>query len=132
MPINDLDRIQILAVSLPFFAMLLLAIAALFTRLRQLTQNPKRSRRRRRFALAVGSVAMGLTFLPFAAIYRPSLNEVARAQIRQQEDADEDDNGTPETPLKHLLKQLRRVRRGEKVETLFLRWIRMPDHGKDG
>ena len=121
MPINDLDRIQIFAVSLPFFAILLLAIAAFFTRLRQLTQKPKRSRRRRRFALAIGSVAMGLTFLPFAAIYRPSLNEVAKAQIRQQEDADEDDNGDPETPLKHLLNQLRRIRRGEKVETLFLR-----------
>jgi predicted PurR-regulated permease PerM len=122
MPLNDLDRIQIFAVALPFFAMLLLAIAAVFSRLKQLIRKPKRSRRRRRFALAVVNVAMGLTFLPFAAIYRPSLIEVAKAQIRQQEDADEDDNGDPETPLKHLLSQLRRIRRGEKVETLFLRW----------
>lgn len=131
MPINDLDRIQIFAVSLPFFAMLLLAIAVGFSRLKQLIQKPKRLRRRRRFSLAVGSIAMGLTFLPFAAIYRPNMSEVTKAQIRQQEDADEDDNGDPETPLKHLLNQLRRIRRGEKVETLFLRWIRTPDHGKD-
>jgi hypothetical protein len=46
---------------------------------------------------------------------------VAKAQIRQQENVDEDDNGDPETTLKHLLSQLRRIRRGEKVETLFLR-----------
>jgi hypothetical protein len=47
--------------------------------------------------------------------------EVVKSQIRQQEDIDEDYNGDPETPLKHLLSQLRRIRRGEKVETLFLR-----------
>jgi hypothetical protein len=121
MPLNDLDRIQIFAVSLPFFAMLFVAIAVVFSRLKQLLWKPKRSRRRRRFALAVANAAMGLTFLPFAAIYRPSQIEVAKAQIRQQEDADEDENGDPETLLKHLHSQLRRIRRGEKVEILFLR-----------
>jgi len=132
MPLNDLDRIQIFAVSVPSFAMLILAIAIFFLRLKQLKKEPKRLRRRRRIALTVGSFAIGLTFLPFAAIYRPSINEVTKAQIRQQEDADEDDNGDPETPLRHLLHQLRRIRRGEKVKILFLRWRRNPDLGNDG
>lgn len=121
MHLNALDLIQSFAVALPVLAMSLVAIVVVFARLKQLIWKPKRSRKRRRFAIAVASVAMGLTFLPFAAIYRPSLIEVAKAQIRQQEDVDEDDNGGPETPLKHLLSQLRRIRKGEKVETLFLR-----------
>lgn len=121
MRVNALDLIQSFAVALPVLVMSLVAIVAAFSRLKQLIRNPKRSRRRRRFGIAVASIAMGSTFLPFAAIYRPSLIEVAKAQIRQQEDVDEDDNGDPETPLKHLLSQLRRIRRGERVETLFLR-----------
>jgi hypothetical protein len=100
--------------------MSIVAIVVVFSRLKQLIRKPIRSRKRRRFAIAVVS-AMGLTFLPFAAIYRPSVIEVVKSQIRQQEDIDEDYNGDPETPLKHLLSQLRRIRRGEKVETLFLR-----------
>ncbi len=118
---NALDLIQTFAVALPVFAMSLVAIAAVFSRLKQLIWKPRRTRIRRRFTIAAAGVAMGLAFLPFAAIYRPSLIEVAKAQIRQQEDVDEDDNGDPETPLKHLLSQLRRIRKGEKVETLFLR-----------
>lgn len=120
MRVNALDLIQSFAVALPVLAMSLVAIAVVISRLKQLIWKPKRSRHRR-FAAALVSVAMGLSFLPFAAIYRPSLIEVAKAQIRQQEDVDEDDNGDPETPLKHLLRQLRQIRRGEKVETLFLR-----------
>ena len=121
MRFNALDLIQSFAVALPVVAMSLVAIAAVFFRLMQLIRKPNRSRKPRRFAIAAVGVAMGLAFLPFAAIYRPSLIEVAKAQIRQQEDVDEDDNGDPETPLKHLLSQLRRIRRGEKVETIFLR-----------
>jgi hypothetical protein len=44
-----------------------------------------------------------------------------KAQIRQVEDVDEDDQGGPETPLKHLHRQLRRIRRGEPVEQLVWR-----------
>ncbi len=34
------------------------------------------------------------------------------------DEADDDDKGEPETPEKHLERQLRRIRRGEKVEGL--------------
>jgi hypothetical protein len=64
---------------------------------------------------------IGFAFLPLSILYRPSLAEVAKAQIRQQEDVDEDENGDPESPLKHLLRQLRRIRRGEPLETISLR-----------
>ena len=121
MPANPLDTIDALAISLPVAAMTLVGIVVMYSRLRQLIAKPKHTRRRRRFRVSAANAALGLAFLPFAAIYRPSLIEVAKAQIRQQEDANEDDNGGPEAPLKHLLRQLRRIRRGEKVETLSLR-----------
>ena len=85
------------------------------------TETPTETSAFRRFAISAANAALGLAFLPFASIYHPSQIEVAKAQIRQQEDVDEDDNGDPETSEKHLLRQLRRIRRGEKVETLFLR-----------
>jgi predicted PurR-regulated permease PerM len=118
---NAVDFYQTLAVSLPVFAMLFVAIAVACRRLNQLVQKPARRRRQRGIAISVTNAAIGLSFLPFAAIYRPNLIEVVKTQIQQLEDADEDDNGDPETPTKHLHRQLRRIRRGEKVEALSVR-----------
>ena len=67
------------------------------------------------------NAALGFSFLPFAAIYRPRLIEVVKAQIRQQEDADEDGNDDPDAPARHLMRQLRRIRRGETVDRLTLK-----------
>jgi hypothetical protein len=53
--------------------------------------------------------------------YRPNHAFVAKAQIVQEEDADDDDQGGPDTPKRHLLRQLRRIRRGENVDRLILR-----------
>ena len=121
MRINPLDLVDSFAVSLPVISMTLVGMVLVIVRLKQLIWPPKNSRKRRRFAVSAQTAAIGLAFLPLSAIYRPSLAEVVKAQIRQQEDADEDDTGAPETPLKHLLRQLRRIRRGETVETLTLR-----------
>ena len=56
-------------------------------------------------------MVLGLTL-----IYRPRLQYAIEAQQRQVEDADEDDNGDPDTPTRHLMRQLRRIRRGEEVD----------------
>lgn len=119
--INPLDAMQEFAVSLPVFAMTLVAIVLFLSRLKRAIWKPKPQKRRRRFRLSGANAALGLSFLPFAAIYRPRLIEVAKAQIRQQEDVDEDDNGDPDTPVRHLMRQLRRIRRGEAVESLTVR-----------
>jgi predicted PurR-regulated permease PerM len=121
MHFNAVDLYQTLAVSMPVFAMLFVAIAVACRRLKQLVQKPARRRSRRGIAISVTNAAIGLSFLPFAAIYRPNLIEVVKTQIRKQEDVDEDDNGDPETPTKHLHRQLLRIRRGEKVEALSVR-----------
>jgi hypothetical protein len=65
------------------------------------------------------ALSSALMFLSMA--YRPNHAFVAKAQIVEREDADDDDQGGPDTARKHLLRQLRRIRRGEKVDRLVLR-----------
>jgi hypothetical protein len=121
MPINPLDAMQEFAVSLPVMAMTLVGIAAFLSKLKMRIWKPKNPRRRNHFRILAANAALGLSFLPFAAIYRPRMIEVVKAQIQQQEDVDEDDNGDPDTPTRHLLRQLRRIRRGEAVDRLILK-----------
>ncbi|HWG19441.1 MAG TPA: hypothetical protein VG225_02855 [Terracidiphilus sp.] len=70
---------------------------------------------------AASEVGLGAAFQFFSIAYRPSHAFIAKAQIQQQEDKDEDDDGGPDTPMKHLHRQLRRIRRGEPVERLIWR-----------
>jgi hypothetical protein len=51
--------------------------------------------------------------------YRPSVACVIEAKL--EEDVDEDENGDPDTPLKHFHRQLRRIQQGEPVDILVLR-----------
>lgn len=98
-----------------------LGIAAIlgFSRLRRSTKD-RGARNRRSLHLLSGSlVSLGLAFQQLQLFYRPSMAYVLEA--KQGEDADEDDAAEPETPLAHFHRQLRRIRRGERVETLVLR-----------
>jgi hypothetical protein len=117
----QLNAGEAFAVSFPVFATLLVTIALIYLRIRTSIANRRHPRRRRRFGIVAANALLALAFLPLSVIYRPSLAEIAKAQIRQQEDVDEHESGDPEAPLKHLIRQLRRIRRGETVETLSLR-----------
>ncbi len=114
-----IDPLSAFAVALPIVASLLVAVIALFSLLKQLISR-RHHPRRGHFKAFAASAAIGLAFLPLAAIYRPSLVEVVKAQIRQEEDVDEEETGSPESPLKHLWRQLRCIRRGERVDFLIL------------
>lgn len=117
-----LESLYVFVASFPVIAMSLVGIAVMVSSLKQLIwieKDPQRHRRGIRFSAR--NVAMGFAFLSLGIMYRPSLVEVVKAQICQQEDVEEDDNGDPESPATHLLRQLRRIRRGEKVNTLFFR-----------
>jgi hypothetical protein len=70
---------------------------------------------------ASSPAAIGSAFLFLSTVYRPHHAFIAEAQIRHQEAAEDDDQGGPDTPRRHLLRQLRRIRRGEKVDRLVLR-----------
>jgi len=64
-------------------------------------------------------ISVGNALLRLQVFYQPSIVHVLEAE--EDEDVDEDDSGEPETPLAHFHRQLRRIRRGEAVETLVLR-----------
>ena len=71
------------------------------------------------------SVALGMAFQFLQVFYRPSVEHVIEVRQREAEDAVDQEDGQPETLLKQLHRQLRRIRRGEAVERLQLRlcWI---------
>lgn len=115
---SALSALAALAMSSPFLVILaILAYYYIFCAPRRRSRKTGRSRSRFfRSTAGIGTVLLGLTL-----IYRPRLQFAVQAQQRQQEEVDEDDNGDPDTPNRNLLLQLRRIRRGEAVETLSLR-----------
>jgi hypothetical protein len=62
---------------------------------------------------------LGATLAFISVFYRPSVDFLIKAEV--QERVVEDDQGDPETPEWLLSRQLRRIRRGEKVEWLVWR-----------
>ena len=78
---------------------------------------------RRRSRLSGYGLALGLAFMQLIrTFYQPDLGYLIEA--KQDEDADEDDSGDPETPegrLRHFHRQLRRIRRGEPIDRLELK-----------
>ncbi len=84
--------------------------------------NRKQGDRSRIMRVGVSSPdSMGAALMFLSMAYRPNHAFVAKAQIQQHEDADDDDQGGPDTPQKHLRRQLRRIRRGEPVDRLIWR-----------
>ena len=109
----------IVVLSSPVTWLLVFAAGTVF--FRRAEQPATQGARKRRRGLRLGSAAAGAAFQFFAIAYRPSHAFIVKAQIQQEEEADEDDDGTPETPLKHLHRQLHRIRRGEPVDRLIWR-----------
>jgi len=117
-----LELLFMLIAGFPAIALFVVGLSVVLSSIKQLIwRDKRRSKVRNGIRFSARNVALGLAFLPFAILYRPSLAEIAKAEIRQQEDADEDETGDPESPIKHLLRQLRRIRRGEQVKTVSLR-----------
>lgn len=105
-----------LGFALPFISIVAILLHYGF---RRLAWRRGKRRGRPNLGFCPSSAAMG-TILLFAQIfYRPSVAYVVEA--RQEADADEDDEGDPETPARLLNRQLRRIRRGEPVDRLVLR-----------
>ena len=102
-----------------FWLVLMMAIAGWY-RLRKPDRKPEDEAR----VIKTGATtpeAMGAALMFLSMAYRPSLAFVAKAKIVQREDEDEDDQGGPDTPQRHLMRQLRRIRRGEPVDRLVWR-----------
>ena len=102
----------------PFLAMV--AILAHY-QLRRSAWKRKRRKGERVLGFCPSSAALGAVFLLTTMFYRPRMEFAIEARLREEEKVEEDDEGDPETPEKGLSRQLNRIRRGERLETLELR-----------
>jgi hypothetical protein len=98
-----------------------LAIAAILAHYVWRRAAWRRGRRlgRTRLGYYPSAIALGMVLQFVEVFYRPSADNVLEAT--QDEAAEEDDEGDPETGEKELSRQLKRIRRGEQVETLVVR-----------
>lgn len=108
--------LSVFAFSAPF-----LAIAAIFAHylLKRVAWRRKQRHGKRTSGFCPSSVALGMLFLFVQVFYRPTVEFALQQQ--QREDVQEDGAGDPETPAKQLNRQLKRIRRGEEIDTLILR-----------
>ncbi len=109
---------SIWAMSLPFLAIVTILVHFLVRR----ALWRRRARRGKRLGFYPSTVALGMAFQFMQVFTRPSVAYVL--EEKQKQDAEEDDNGDPESPqarLRHFHRQLRRIRRGEPVDRLVLR-----------
>lgn len=86
---------------------------------RSLVWSRNRPRSRRALGLWSSALVLGTALQFLQLIYQPSVNHVVEAQYDDQ--ADEDDSGDPETVAKQLNRQLKRIRRGERIDKIVLR-----------
>ena len=115
-----------MSASVYFFCFLLfaspfLAIVAILAhyQVRRSVWKRKKRKGERILGFFPSSAALGAAVALIAVFYRPSADFMIKAEI--QERVEEDDQGDPETPEGLLSRQLRRIRRGEKVERLVCR-----------
>ena len=80
-------------------------------------RNQRLGRKIRGFCPSSFALGTALQLIPM--FYRPSMDFAIKA--RAVEVIEEDDEGGPEKPAKHLHRQLRRIRRGEPVDTLVIK-----------
>lgn len=98
--------------------MTIVAILAYSEIRRRVWTRPTRTRKKRAPGFGPSSIALGAAFLVFTTFYRPRMEFAIEES--EHEGVEEDDQGDPETPQKLFNQQLRRIRRGEPVETLKL------------
>jgi hypothetical protein len=108
-----------LFLSAPLVCIVVLVLLAFLQGLR-LRFDP-RARAQKGIRRTGAAYALGAAFLCFSIFYHPRLELAVTAQVQQEEQQEEDDNGDRESPLRHLLRQLRRIRRGERVDRLVWR-----------
>lgn len=90
-----------------------------YYQIRRSVWRRKRRKSKRDLGFCPSSAALGAALLFLSVYYRPSVDFAIEASL--QEKVEEDDQGDPETPEKYFNRQLRQIRRGERVEGLVLR-----------
>lgn len=110
------DILSMCAMALP-----LLAVVGIVVHFYVLRAAWKRKRRSgiRNPGFCPSFSSLGTAFQQLQVFHRPSMAYVLEA--KEDDEADEDDKGDPETPLKFFHRQLLRIRRGQPIEQLVLR-----------
>lgn len=103
-------------VGLPYVAVIVLLCIFYLKRVRW---RSKRRSGRRALGFYPSSLSLGNALQNLQVFTRPSVAYVL--QEKYDEDAEEDDDGGPEDPTAHLNRQLKRIRRGERIDTLTVR-----------
>ena len=104
------------AMGAPFLAICAILV---YYQLRRAAWRRNKRRGKKKWGFYPSSFALGMAFQFIQVFYRPSVDNVI--EVKQNEDADEDDEGEPENLKKQLKRQYKRIRRGEPVERLVLR-----------
>jgi hypothetical protein len=103
-----------------FAALVPLVVALVFFSLSQIARWQRKRRGALQSKIYSMCLAAGIGFLQFVrTFYQPNLRNVIVAI--EDDDADEDDQGGPDSAHKHLHRQLRRIRHGQYVERLQVR-----------
>jgi len=97
------------------FLLLAAAVFCIFV-LRHMAHKSSSPKRKKRFRLA--GAFIGNALLPLHAILQPQAKHVIAEQIEDRED---DPNADPDDPALHFEKQLKRIRRGERLDHLTTR-----------
>jgi hypothetical protein len=71
---------------------------------------------KRRLGFCPTTFALGVAFQQIQLFVAPNAEHTIAEKLK--EEAEEDDEGGPDDPARHLERQLRRIRRGERIETL--------------
>jgi hypothetical protein len=103
-------------VGLPYVAVVVLLSIFYFKRLRW---RSKRRSGRRDLGFYPRSLSLGNAMQNLQVFTRPTVAYVL--EEKYDEDAEEDDDGGPDDPTAHLKRQLKRIRRGESIDTLTVR-----------
>ena len=115
-----IDSIRAWVMLAGFLAFVPLVVALIFFVLSRIDFRQQKRRTGLQSKIYSMCLVAGIGFLQFVqTFYQPNLSYVLSAI--EDEDADEDDQGGPDSPHKHLHRQLRRIRRGQHVDRLQVR-----------
>ncbi len=100
-----------------FLVLLPLLVALIFFTLSRLVRWQSKRKGSLQSKIYSMCLTVGIGFLQFVqTFYQPNLTHVLSAI--EDDDADEDLNSDPDSPQKHLNRQLKKIRRGEHLERL--------------
>jgi hypothetical protein len=100
-----------------FNALFVVSCCVLFC-LRRLLYGRRKRLGKRRLGFCPTYTSAGNALQALQGMADPRVEHVLAQKF--DDDADEDDKGEPDSPEKHLHRQLRRIRRGERVERLTI------------